>query len=97
MIDLSAQVESLDIKALHKPNEGETALLGQQSLQLLGADDHDGISAADGDALRSFPLRSPHHLAEPGLGVLQLPSSVSLDGVEGASALCPALHSTFPA
>ena len=69
MIGLSAEIQPLDIKALHKSNEGEALLRGQQPLQLRDADDHNRISAADRDALRSFTLRPAHHLAEPGLGI----------------------------
>jgi len=63
MIGLAAQVQPLDVEALHKLDEGDQLLPRQQPLQLLGTDDDDGILAANSDALGPLVLRSPHHLA----------------------------------
>jgi len=95
MVGLAVELEPFDIKALHKLDEGEGSRRRQQPLQLLGADHHHGIPAADGDALRSLTLGPPHHLAEWGLGVLQFPASVSLNGSAARSRPCRILHLVY--
>ena len=80
------------MEALHKLDEREGSVPGQQLLQLLGADHYHRIPPANGDALRSLALGQSHHLAEPSLGVLELSPSVRLDGFEAGSMPCPILH-----
>ena len=95
MVGSAVELEPFDIKALHKLEEGEGSLRRQQPLQLFGADHHHGIPPADGDALRSLTLGPPHHLAEWGLGVLQFPAAVSLNGLAAGTRRCRILHLVY--
>jgi hypothetical protein len=77
IIRLTAEVESLDVKALHELDEGGFSLLGQQPFQFHGTNDDRGILAANGDALWPFALGPSNHLAEMCFGVLELPPRVT--------------------
>jgi hypothetical protein len=45
-----------------------------QPVELVGANDHDRITAMHRNPLRSTPLRLPNDLAQTGFGILEAPA-----------------------
>lgn len=63
------------MQALHERDEGRARLRRRKTLKFLDAHNDDGVLAPHRHTLRAVLAGMAHHLAETGLGILELPAS----------------------
>jgi len=67
------EIESDEMKALHKFDEWQAQFSGREALELLDAYHDDRVMAPHAHTLRPLLAGMPNQFTEPSLGILELP------------------------